>query len=142
MTPADPWEDVLTLDRLLTLHATEMRRRGQVQESPKAGCLEGALGNAWTAEQYQSADLQCVVTGLAFACFALQYVAQNHCLPDGNKRLAWIAFVEILATLQLKIDVSQEEAAGFVEKVVTERLRGSDVMVWAEHHLAFLMPPS
>jgi prophage maintenance system killer protein len=141
MPPVQAWEEILTLDRLMSLHASEMIHRGQTQGIPKQGCLEGALGNAWSAEQYQPSELQCIASGLAFACFSLQYLAQNHCMPDGNKRIAWIAFVEILATIQLTVDVAQDEAAMFVEQVVMERLGGSEIMGWAEARLRFLMPP-
>lgn len=140
MTAVEPWGEILTLDRLLSMHKREMLRRKQNPQAPTAGCLEGALGNAWTAEQYHPAEVPGLAVGFHFACFALQYIAQNHCLPDGNKRLAWIAFAEILATMQLTVDVHADEAAAFVEKLLVERLRGDDVAAWAKDRLAVLSP--
>lgn len=141
MTDLQDWTDVLRLDELMTTHGREMLRRGGQPESGKPGCIEGALGSAWLAEKYAAEDTPRVVPGFVFACFALRGLAFNHCLTDGNKRLAWIAFVETLASIQLTVDVAPDEAAAFVERVIVEHLSGEDVVRWAAERITILDLP-
>jgi prophage maintenance system killer protein len=82
-------------------------------------------------------DIRCArcLTGLVFSCYALRLLALNHCLVDGNKRLAWLAFVSGLAALRLSIDVSDDDAEAFVNRIVTDHLDGQDVVRWASERL-------
>jgi prophage maintenance system killer protein len=137
VTPQD-WTEIVTLDHLMSTHGREMIRRGGAPDSGKPGCVDGALGTAWLAEQYATGEIANVLSGFIFACFALRGLAQNHCLTDGNKRLAWIAFIETLAALHLTVDVDEAEAAEFVTKVIVDHLTGEDVARWAEARLAVL----
>jgi len=62
----------------------------------------------------------------------------NHCLVDGNKRLAWLAFTETLAGLHLTVAVDPDEAADFVESVVVEHLSAEQIVEWAKDRLELL----
>jgi prophage maintenance system killer protein len=138
MTGPGDWTEVISLDHLMTTHGQEMVRRGGAPDPGKPGCVEGALGTAWLAEKYATGEIANVIAGFIFACFALRGLALNHCLTDGNKRLAWIAFIETLAALQLTVDVDEMEAAAFVTTVIVDHLTGEDVARWAEARLAVL----
>jgi prophage maintenance system killer protein len=139
MSAPEDWTDIIKLDELMATHGREVARSGgDLDTKGKPGCIEGALGTAWIAEQYATADSPMAMPGFIFACFALRGLAMNHCLSDGNKRLAWIAFVETLASLQLTVAVDEKSAAEFVEKIIIEHLTGEDVVKWAESRLEVL----
>ena len=135
----ESWEQLLPKSELLSILSSEMERRGggSVAER-KAGCVDGSLGSAWSAEQYTAHEYPGAMEGFVFACYALRSLALNHCLVDGNKRLAWIAFATVLATLGLTVDVTQEDAAAFVERIIVHHIEGPDVVAWAAEHLAVL----
>ncbi len=63
---------------------------------PRAGCIPGALGNAWTAELYRC-DEEAEKAGLLFAAYLFVYLVRGHCFVDGNKRVAWLALLQVLA---------------------------------------------
>ena len=133
------WEQLLPKEELLSIpRARDGRARGWHGRRRQARSIDGSLGNAWSAEQYTSHDYPGAVEGFVFACYALRSLALNHCLVDGNKRLAWIAFTAVLATLGLTVDVSQEDAAAFVERIIIDHLEGPDVVAWAAEHLSVL----
>lgn len=139
----ETWEQLVPKADLLATLDVEMKRRGagSVAEG-KPGCVDGSLGNAWSAEQYTSHDYPGAVEGFVFACYALRSLALNHCLVDGNKRLAWITFATVLATLDFTVDVSEEDAAAFVERIILDHLDGPQVVAWAADKLAVLPPPA
>jgi death on curing protein len=139
MSSPDDWTQIIQLDELMETHAREVTRSGgKLDRVGRPGCIEGALGTAWIAEKYATSDSPMAVPGFIFACFSLCGLAMNHCLLDGNKRLAWIAFAETLASLQLTVAVDEKSAAEFVEKILIEHLTGEDVVKWAEARLEFL----
>jgi death-on-curing protein len=141
MRPPENWTDIIQLDELMETHGREVARSGgQLDTIGRPGCIEGALGTAWMAETYATVDVATVIPGFIFACFALRGLALNHCLMDGNKRLAWIAFIETLASLQLTVAVDEETAAAFVKSVIVDHLTGEDVVRWAEARLAVWAP--
>jgi hypothetical protein len=70
-----PFAHVIDVARVLKLYADgillgEKGRSGP----PKEGCLEGALGNAWTAELYRQ-DEDSEAVGLLFAAYAFVFAA-------------------------------------------------------------------
>jgi len=138
----ESWEELLPRDELFSILESELARRGagSVHEA-KPDCVEGSLGNAWSAEQYSSHDYPGAIEGFIFACFALRLLAMNHCLVDGNKRLAWIAFTTVLATLGLTVNATEEEAANFVSRIILEHLDGAKVVEWTAGQLSVLTAP-
>src|SRR4051794_9181731 len=85
----EPWGDLLSVERVLELHELGLKAHGGLMSPPKEGCIQGSLGNAWTAEQYVDPDVG--RPGLLFAACVLFYLAKNHCFVEGNKRAAWLA---------------------------------------------------
>lgn len=132
------WEGLFTYDDLMSLHQAEMARRASSTQVAKEGCIEGSLGTSWLAEQYVSADIPGTVPGFIFCCWALQSLALNHCLVDGNKRLAWLAFTSGLAALGLTVDASADDAEAFVNRIITDRLDGPAVVAWVHARVAIL----
>jgi prophage maintenance system killer protein len=138
MTSPDNWTDVIGLDEIMGTHAREMARHGAKQEPGRPDCIEAALGTAWLSEQYATSELDVAIPGFVFACYALRGLAMNHCLPDGNKRLAWIAFTQTLASIQLAVDADPMDAAAFVNSIVVDHLGPNDVIRWVSERLIVL----
>lgn len=129
-----PWSDLTSFDRVVALHEIGIRQyeAGSV-DPPSRGCVEGAVGNAWTAKQYAEEDRQ---FSLVFVAYVLFYLAKDHCFTDGNKRVAWMTAVDILAKYGLTIDAEDNEAVQFVTDVVDGSISsGEKVAVWLAERL-------
>jgi death-on-curing protein len=133
---AQPWVHLVDKARVLELHAKGLERYGGLMTEPKEGCVEGSLGNAWTAESYhEGADQE--LAGLTFAACTLLYLATNHCFTDGNKRVSWMALTDILAKLGLMVEATQDEAEAFVKQIADGSLRERPkVVAWIAERLA------
>lgn len=111
-----PWEVAITADRVRVLLEQTVAKEKSLRGGEKLGCVDGSLGNAWAGEQYLEQD-GAVRPGLAFGCFLLLYLARNHCFADGNKRVAWMAFSEVMLGLGLEIEATADEVVTFVEEI-------------------------
>jgi len=81
----ESWQELLPKDELFSILESEMTRRGAGPvHGAKPNCVEGSLGNAWSAEQYTSNDYPGAIDGFIFACYALRLLAMNHSLVDGT----------------------------------------------------------
>lgn len=131
-----PYSHLLTLDRVLELYALGITRFKGTGGPPQSGCVEGSLGSAWTAEIYRSqTDDPDSRPGLLFAAYVFVYLAKNHCFPDGNKRVAWLSLVDVLAMLKLTLRASDDEAYDFVIAVVKGERSTDDVVTWLASRL-------
>jgi len=107
-----PYEGLITIQAVLDLHHECIHRYGgNTASEPSKGCIEASLGNAWQAECYTASDD--AVKGLTFAGCLLFYLIANHCFVDGNKRVGWAACMEVLRSLGLTVQVSDEDAEAF-----------------------------
>ncbi len=100
---------------------------------PDRNCLDGATGSALESMHYQSEPGP---DALIYAAFLLRNVAMKHCLADGNKRVAWLAFVEALLIAGLHIDATDEDAEHFVKVTVIEnKATPEEIAIWAASRL-------
>ncbi len=127
MTPARPWLFV-EHDELVTMHAHAVARYGGEPSPPQAGCLERSIGAAISAALYstdsQDPDLLVAVS------YLLVYLAKNHCFVDGNKRVAWMAFLRALDLNGLAVDADELDAAALVNDVATGAVDAIGVARW------------
>lgn len=137
---AAPWSAFTSVERLLELHAESLARFKGRAGGPREGCLEGSLGAAASAEVYLASDEG--TPGLTFASYLLFYLANNHCFTDGNKRVAWLAAVEILAAFGLTIEVDDGAAYEFMDQVAKGLLDQDDVRTWITRYVASVDPES
>ena len=135
MKRASHFSDLLSVDDLTALHRQAVSWHGGGGTGAKdLDCIQGSLGNAWTAEGYEEEEAK--VPGLAFAGYALFYLARNHCFSDGNKRAAWLAAMAILGRLDLTVTVSVEEGLALVTNVITGAVpQARDVVEWLADRL-------
>ncbi|KYG11255.1 hypothetical protein BE21_08170 [Sorangium cellulosum] len=114
---------------VLHLHETAIRDYGGKESSvPKAGCVEGSIGNAVTASMYVAEDGEPDL--LVAVAYLLVYLAKNHCFVDGNKRVAWSALVRVLDANGIRIIATQKEAATLVNDVASGTVDARGVLNW------------
>ena len=63
------------------------------------------------------------------------HLARNHPLPDGNKRLAWMATVTFLRLNDVDLAVSTETAVSMIIDVASGIMSQSDLADWLRQHL-------
>lgn len=116
---SEPWAPYISTQLVLELHAEGIRRyppEGANPDSltpgaPKPGCVEGVIGNAYTAHLYEVADDE---PGLFFAFNVMRNLAVAHCFTDGNKRASWLALIEVLGARGLTLDADDDDVESFV----------------------------
>lgn len=121
-------------------HIYELHRGlgvGQSLSPSKPGCVEGAVNGAYTSALYsceEGVDEPDLLHVAAFLFF--YFAATHHCFVDGNKRIAWLALVEILATLELTLDVDDDTAEDFVLQLADGRVREhAAIVAWIAERL-------
>jgi death-on-curing protein len=132
---AGSFEELITTDRIFSLHKEAVKKFGGGGTGPgNSGCVEGALGAAWSAELYD--DHPDKIVGLSFAGHLLFYLVKDHCFSDGNKRVGWLAAVVVLGDLGLSVGSSEDDAHGLVDRIATGAIRsGGDVVSWLADRL-------
>ncbi|MBW8877272.1 MAG: Fic family protein [Acidobacteria bacterium] len=135
MTP-DQWAGLITPDRILALHREGAARYGgdSTQRRTDVECVDGRIGSAVNAAAY------CVEGdedwGLILASYLLVYLAKDHCFVDGNKRVAWLAAIEIFKNLHVTINASPDDAYAFMLEVSEgSSTNASAVAVWFAERL-------
>ena len=128
-----PWNYLISVERIIDLHKKGIERYGGDFSPPTPDCVEGRLGNAWTAELYT--EVPGSVTGFNFACFLLYYLTRDHCFTDGNKRVAWLAMVDILLKLGLTIKVTTNQAEQLCLGILLDQITTAGVSNWVAERL-------
>jgi death-on-curing protein len=62
------------------------------------------------------------------------HLARNHPLPDGNKRLAWMAMVMFLRLNNVDLAVNTETAVSMIIGVASGVMSQSDLTEWIGEH--------
>jgi death on curing protein len=135
------WDGLCSLDRLLELHDRGLREHKGAAGIRDPGCPEGTLGNSWTAAEYSEVGES--LPHLVFACYLLYYFATKQCFVDGNKRIAWLAMSEVLASVNLEVNATTDETYGFCMAVANRQVRDVHAVVsWVSSRLRELQPLS
>lgn len=133
------WQHLIASDEIIALHAKSLQDVGQDALSigvEQTECVEARIENAWMAEHYSSEKTLNVRNGLCFAGYLMFYLVKDHCFPDGNKRIGWIAALTVLASLGLTIEFSHDDAVDLVEGISNNDVSGGgDVVRWLAERL-------
>ena len=129
---ADPWANWITPETIEKLYAEGIRRWGGAGSAPQRGCIEAALGAAYSAELYSpDSDQEGAIQGLIFACYLLFYLATKHCYMDGNKRISWACTMFVLLSFGLTVQATEDEAEAFCVSVANGQTdSGAQVVAW------------
>lgn len=137
MNGVEVWQEFITPEIIIRLHAEGIARYGGLGSPPQEGCIERSAGGAFNAGLYTVGEASAAVEiALPFAGYLLFYLAKNHCFVDGNKRVAWTATMRCLAYYGLTITATQEEAEEFVDQIVRDVINnGADCVEWIARRL-------
>jgi death on curing protein len=134
----DPWGEYISIDEVKRLHAQGIDQYGGLHSPPISGCVEGAIGNAYTAGLYGigEAEPTPVAIALVFAGHLLFYLARDHCFTEGNKRVAWTSCTHVLACFGLTIIADENEAFLLCDEIINRELNsGHEVVEWIADRL-------
>ncbi|MGH9327608.1 MAG: Fic family protein [Terriglobia bacterium] len=133
MSDAQPWSEFIGQETIDILYGEGIKRWGGAGSEPISGCIDAALGAAFTAEMYSADEDQTegLVAGLIFAGYLLFYLATKHCYLDGNKRISWACAMFILLRLGLTVQAGEDEIVNFCLSVANGNIKqGSQVVNW------------
>lgn len=120
-----PWEQWIGNESITKLYAEGIKRWGGAGSVPQSGCVDAALGAAYSAELYSpESEQEGAIQGLLFACFLLFYLATKHCYTDGNKRISWACMTFVLLNFGLTIEASEDEIVEFCVSIARGDVKG------------------
>jgi len=122
---------LMTVDRLVELHRQGMELYGGASPPPRLDCLEGCIGNAEQACLYMSGS----VDPLQYSGYLIYYLVQNHCALDGNKRIGWMAMMDVLRAQDFDLRATDDEAEEFVNSIVQHRRDAETAIEWIAERL-------
>jgi len=90
----------------------------------------GLLESALHAPQAGFGDVEFYPDFVDKAAVLVVHLARNHPLPDGNKRLAWVALTMFCALNGRHLAVATDDAVAFMIEVASGDMNEGDVAVW------------
>jgi prophage maintenance system killer protein len=138
MNTKQPWTEWIDEDIVHSLYADGIQKYKGFGSPSKPGCVDAALGAAYSAEMYSMPELdaETVVSGITFCGYLLFYLATKHCWTDGNKRVAWASATWALAMLGLTVRATDDEAYTFVTDIVEHKIQdGESAVNWIADRL-------
>lgn len=134
----EPWSQWIDSETIHSLYADGIEAHGGYGSPSKDGCIDGALGSAYSAEMYSmpEVDSETITSGIAFCGYLLFYIATKHCWVDGNKRAAWASAMWVLSTLGLSVDAPDDEVIAYCLAIADGKIKnGEDVVNWLAERL-------
>ncbi len=119
----------LTVELVLAIHETQLRRFGGPPGVRDQGALESALGRPQNKWAYEGADLPTLAAAYAFG------IARNHAFVDGNKRAALLAFVTFLGLNDVDFLVDEAEAAVIIRDLAAGSVSEEGLTRWIRDNL-------
>jgi death-on-curing protein len=131
-----PWAQWISDATITDLYAEGIKRWGGAGSAPQPGCIDGALGAAYNAEQYSEGQEEGIIPGLIFCGYLLFYLTTKHCYLDGNKRIAWACATFVLLSFGLTVEATEQEVVDFCLAISSGEIRqGTDVVGWISERL-------
>jgi death-on-curing protein len=134
----EPWSQWIDSETVHSLYADGIEAHGGYGSPSKDGCIDGALGSAYSAEMYSmpEVDSETITSGIALCGYLLFYIATKHCWVDGNKRAAWASAMWVLSTLGLSIDAPDDEVINYCLAIAGGKIEnGEEVVNWIAERL-------
>jgi death on curing protein len=122
----------LTLDEVLAVHESRLRKYGGSSGIRDVGLLQSAMGNAEASfgGEYLHHSL------FEMAAAYLYGICRNHPFLDGNKRTALACALAFLGLHNLKIQAAEDDLYDLVIGVAEGRVSKAAVAVFFEQHVA------
>lgn len=102
-----------TVERVYALHAEGLSERPGAAGVRRPGAVEAAVVGAHRDAWYAAPDGE--IDPFSVVCRAFDKLSRFHAFVDGNKRVAWLLLLEVLAVhLEVTIEATDDEATEFV----------------------------
>jgi death-on-curing protein len=119
----------LTVELVLAIHETQLRRFGGPPGVRDQSALESALGRPRNKWAYEGADLSSMAAAYAFG------IARNHAFVDGNKRAALLAFVTFLGLNGIDFLANEAEAVVIIHDLAAGSVSEEGLTRWIRDNL-------
>lgn len=130
MMGAPTW--LIPVTRIHEAHELAIARWGGLPGLRDQDCPQRSLEASLNAALYASDDDP---DPLVVSVNLLYYLARNHCYADGNKRVAWLSFVDQLACVGLGVAATQTEVEALVVAVASGETDTAGVTTWVAQRL-------
>lgn len=137
MTREPTW--LVKVERVHEMHALAIAQWGGLPGIRDRDCPRRSVEASLTAALYAMEAIDDEPDPLTVSVHLLFYLARNHCYSDGNKRVAWLTFVEQLAVVGLDIEATQQEVELFVVEVAGGNLDVAAMSAWVAPRLTALV---
>lgn len=119
---------MLSPARVRELQLDGLARYGGAAGEIRNDCVEGSIGAAEQGAWYAAADGQVdVLTAASMLCF---YLVTKHCFADGNKRIGWMAMVDLLLCEGLRVLATEDDAYDVAMRVANGALDRDGLLAW------------
>ena len=116
------------LRAVVAIQAELIAEHGGLQDPPRAGDLEAALGRPVNLHAYSESPPSMPRLAAAYG-FAL---ARGHCFPDGNKRIA-LAVIDVFLRMNgLELAAAETDAVDTVLRLAAGEISEDDLARWIE----------
>ena len=95
----------------------------------------GLLESALHAPQAGFGDVEFYPEFVDKAAVLVVHIARNHPLPDGNKRLAWVALTMFCAVNAHQLVVATDDAVELMLAIASGEKTEDDVAAWLAHRI-------
>ena len=131
---------LISVARIRELHRYGLALFGHTEDGLKGTekDLQAAIETAQQSAFYDALETGGPPNLLRSIAYMIRNLAVGHYFIDGNKRVAWLAGMEVLArTLDADISATWEEAASTIERLQTrnEDFDIADMAEWLGEHL-------
>src|SRR5579863_6462244 len=135
MSAEVPWAALISVDKVMELRDVGIKRYGGMKHrGDPEDCVDGALGAAWHAAVFRSEE-EDADKRLQFAGFLLFYLATKQCFSEGNKRAAWASAMWVLASKQLTVRATVDEAVGLMNEAIAKKVDGDRCVIWLSERI-------
>ncbi len=119
----------LTVELVIAIHETQLRRFGGTPGIRDQGALESALGRPQNKWAYESADLSTLAAAYAFG------IARNHAFVDGNKRAALLSLVTFLGLNGIDFRADEAQAVVVIRDLAAGVISEEGLTRWIRDNL-------
>jgi death-on-curing protein len=119
----------LTVDLVLAIHESQLRKFGGPPGVRDIGALESALGRAQNRWAYEQSELPVLAAAYGFG------IARNHPFVDGNKRAALLAIVTFLGLNGIDFIADEAEAVVIIRDLAPGQVDEVGLARWISDNL-------
>ena len=119
----------LTLELVLAIHESQLKKFGGPPGIRDLGGLDSALGRARNRWAYENSDIATLAAAYGFG------IARNHPFVDGNKRAALLSIVTFLGLNGIDLVADEAEAVVIIRDLAAGEVDEAGLARWIADNL-------